>query len=426
MGVASLFVIGQVRRSYREELLARGELLTQHLGRALAEPIFRDDYLAILQSISHGLRQVDVLEITVLDSAHRYIVASAHLSGAEVAFDLAKRGSPYESRDPGVGYYLMKGPIELEGDRLGEVHLRISPLRVERSVRRLELVIASTMVGGILFSLVSSGVLSRNLVRPIRALLAGVRTLAEGNFGLRIPVRSRDELGELTQAFNEMAQSLKEKELIKDAFRRYVPPQVASKVFADLEGWARALRGERRQVTILFADIRGFTSLVERLEPEAVVKLLNECFTHLTEVIFKHEGMVDKFVGDSIIALFGVPMAHPDDPLRAVNAAFDIQERLELINRAHGGVYPEIRMGIGITSGSVVVGNLGSEDRLEYTAVGQAVNRASRLQELAGPGEILISEEVLAAVEREVIATPYHPLEGTTRVGVYRIQRGKA
>jgi class 3 adenylate cyclase len=132
--------------------------------------------------------------------------------------------------------------------------------------------------------------------------------------------------------------------------------------------------------------------------------------------------MVDKFMGDCLIAIFGVPIPHPDDQLRAVKSALEIQHQLKLLNQTHRDRYPEIQVGIGIASGSAVVGNLGSEERLEYTAIGPPVNRAARLEELAGPNEILISDEVYEATYQKIRVHPHSRLrEDGTELQIYKV-----
>jgi class 3 adenylate cyclase len=226
---------------------------------------------------------------------------------------------------------------------------------------------------------------------------------------VRVPPTSRDEVGELTRAFNEMGDSLQQKQRVQNAFGRYVNDYVLNQL---LEGPEEEVgrSGIEREVTILFADIRGFTHLSEGLKAPKVVALLNEVFQLVSDRILERGGTIDKFIGDSVMAYFGAPVSQPDHALRAVSAAVDIQQAIHARMQGTPGAVPElpVEVGIGIHTGTVVVGNIGSDRRTDFTAVGDAVNVAHRLEKLARPGEILVSE----AVQRRVRAAARLRFEG--------------
>jgi len=151
--------------------------------------------------------------------------------------------------------------------------------------------------------------------------------------------------------------------------------------------------GERRAITVLFADIRGFTAIAEGMSPDAIAEMLTEYFSEMVDVIFEHGGALDKFIGDALMALWGAPLARESNPRRALDAARAMQRAVDALNgRWHAAGRPEIGVGIGINHGEVFVGNIGSLRRLEYTVIGDAVNVAQRLSSEAGAGEILVSE----------------------------------
>src|SRR6185503_428670 len=208
--------------------------------------------------------------------------------------------------------------------------------------------------------------LSNLLSRPIFRLVRGTRAIADGDFNVALPVTSRDELGTLTESFNQMARSLREKEMIKHAFTRYVAREVVEEILKDPEHMV--LTGERREATVLFCDIRGFTPLSERLSPEEVVSLLNEFYTLMIETVFKHDGTLDKFLGDAVMAVFGAPIAHPDHAARAVMTALDMRRAIgELAARRRAAGLDPFEVGIGVSLGEVVAGTFGTEERMEYT-----------------------------------------------------------
>ncbi len=190
--------------------------------------------------------------------------------------------------------------------------------------------------------------------------------------------------------------TLLKREVEQAAMRLYLPPQVADQITAS-EGFVE-LGGVLQPVTVLFADIRGFTQLSEHLDAQEVVLMLNEFFTAMTEVIFEAGGTLDKYIGDSVMALFGAPVNHPDDVERGLRAAIHMQQevgRMNLNRRKRG--LGEVQIGVGLHTGPAVVGNIGSEQRMQYTAIGDTVNVASRVASTAAPGQILVSEVVCAA-----------------------------
>jgi adenylate cyclase len=220
------------------------------------------------------------------------------------------------------------------------------------------------------------------------------------------------------------ADQVRREALVRSNFERYFAPNVAAEIAQ--QDAAVPLGGDRRPVTILFSDIRGFTSMAESMGPDAIAQLLTEYFSEMVEIIFEHGGTLDKFVGDAIMALWGAPIAHADDPDRALRAAVEMQRGIARLNeRWLRAGRPEIGVGIGINHGDVFAGNIGSHRRLEYTVIGDAVNVAHRLCSQAGPGEILVSEAVCQVVKdpADYEYLPAASLRGRTRsVQVYRVK----
>lgn len=201
------------------------------------------------------------------------------------------------------------------------------------------------------------------------------------------------------------------KELLKESFGRYVSSQVVDEVLQSSQ--PVDLSGQRKTVTILLSDIRGFTSLSQHMKAEDLVAFLNSYFAAMIDIIFANGGTLDKFMGDAVLVLFGAPVSHEDDSLRAVRAALAMQGKLRELNEHWGTVgMPNIRIGIGISTGEVVVGNIGSVRRLEYTAIGQDVNYAQRIEELTKefPADILVSEATYEEVKGHVIAKKFGPV----------------
>ncbi|MCP4405323.1 MAG: PAS domain S-box protein [bacterium] len=211
---------------------------------------------------------------------------------------------------------------------------------------------------------------------------------------------------------------------LKDMFSRYVAKQVVEKI-SSLDEHVM-LRGEKRDITVLFSDIRGFTTMTEQLEPTEVVSILNSYFSCMIDVIYQHEGTLDKFLGDGVMCLFGAPIDQPDHPLRAARTALAMKQALNIFNRAQRQQGKRVlEVGIGINSGAAVVGNVGSEKRLEYTAIGDNVNLAARLQSIALGGQILISESTFQAIKSQARVKKLTPakIKGKARqVQIYELQ----
>ena len=190
---------------------------------------------------------------------------------------------------------------------------------------------------------------------------------------------------------------LLERELERQALKLYLPPQVADRIVAS--GGVSQLQGVLQSVAVLYADIRGFTALSEQMEARALVRMLNEFFSAMSAVIFECNGTLDKFIGDCIMALFGAPVESGRAPREALEAAIGMQRAMERLNaeRARRGEAP-FEIGIGLHCGPAVVGNIGSADRVQYTAIGDTVNVASRLVDRAAASQIIVSEDVRAAV----------------------------
>ena len=206
----------------------------------------------------------------------------------------------------------------------------------------------------------------------------------------------------------------KQNVLLHNVLNRYMAEDLTSYILHDPEKYLK-LGGESRIVTVLFADIRGFTRFSERYPPTEVVEVLNLIFAELTKVIFECGGTFDKYLGDAIMAFFGAPMSHEDDPLRAVSAAMTMQSVFgELINRnVHKGL-KDLGLGIGINTGEAIVGNVGSEKVMDYTVIGDVANVASRFQEIASKGQTIIGQTTYQYVREHVVAEEllYQYVEG--------------
>lgn len=239
---------------------------------------------------------------------------------------------------------------------------------------------------------------SKSITTPIRALVDAARRIEQGQFYLTIKPRARDELGRLTTSFVQMGQGLAQREKLKETFGKFVNRDIAEKAMSgDLK-----IGGERKRVTVFFSDIRGFTSISEKLEPEDVVVFLNAYMTRMVSCVNETHGVVDKYIGDAIMAVWGAPESSGNDAENAINAALMMRKSLIEFNKDRGGPRtPIIHIGCGINSGPVIAGQIGSNERMEYTVIGDTVNLASRVEALNKPfgSDILITADTLAMVD---------------------------
>ncbi|HEY1107283.1 MAG TPA: adenylate/guanylate cyclase domain-containing protein, partial [Opitutaceae bacterium] len=269
-----------------------------------------------------------------------------------------------------------------------------------RPARVLHWTILGITLGSLILAFVIAQVFAQRLAKPIVELVGHTRRIARGDYSIRNKSYRNDELGRLSEAFDQMASGLDERERIRVAFGKAVSPEIARQLLRD----GARLGGEERQVTILFTDLRGFTSLSEKLPPQELITLLNRYLDRMVSVIDRHGGTIDKFIGDSIMALFGAPGEQPDAADRALAAALDMQRALADLNRELAAENrPPLAIGIGINTARVVAGNMGSHSRLNYTVLGDGVNVASRLQSLTRTPEyrtdLITSAATLAALK---------------------------
>jgi len=268
-------------------------------------------------------------------------------------------------------------------------------------------------------ALLLGAVLSWSLIRPVRRVDLALRHIADGDFEQRVEVPNRDEFGSLTANLNKTTAHLgdvysdleslntglqetvdtKVQELNRAArLRRYVSPQLAESILAgDTEV---VLGSSRKYLTIFLSDIRGFTEMTENMEPEHLVDELNEYLTEMTEIVFRHGGTLDKYIGDAILVFFGDPIPQEDHAERALRMALEMQQHVEDRSAFWTATYgASFRIGIGVTTGWVTVGNIGSSARTDYTVLGNEVNLAARLADRAEAGEILVSERTMVKAE---------------------------
>ena len=272
---------------------------------------------------------------------------------------------------------------------------------INRIETPLEIWIFLLVFGGSAVALFLSVMLSRDIASAAEGLAEAMRRVEQGEVNAQVVVASTDEFAEVSRGFNRMTRGLVERERLRDAFGRYVAPELAEQVMKH----GVSMGGSLVDATVIFIDIRGFTSLSEQMKPELVVGLLNRYFAAVSPPIRAEGGFINKFGGDSLLAVFGAPVPTKDHVDRAVRAAIGVRTALERFNsrEALNGGAP-LRVGIGVHTGEMVAGSVGSPDRMEYTVIGDVVNVAARIQALTKDfgTDLLLSADVQAKMTEAI------------------------
>lgn len=262
--------------------------------------------------------------------------------------------------------------------------------------------VAGIVLAGIGAALLLGHALSGSLIGPVKRMDIQLRQIASGDFSQRVEVANRDEMGDLAGNLNRMSEELgrlyEELEVrnrfIREAFGRYFSDEIVEDILESPGGLKRG--GEKRNVTIMLTDLRGFTAIAEASEPEQVVRMLNGYLEVMFDVIERFNGTISDIVGDSLVVLFGAPKGLPDRAQCAVACAIAMQNAMAQVNRDnHTAGLPEIEMGVGLHDDAVIVGNIGSSKRLQYSVVGSGVNMASRIESCSVGGQVLVSQSVV-------------------------------
>ncbi len=432
--ILSYFVMERQKDKLYEQTIKLGMVGLNYFSSNAKIPMLNDDILE-LNTLINNAQTVDGHYYAFIIDNDQVIRAHTNHDKIDQHFEAFRNVEKISHRDK-ITYFQytredgervlnLSSPIVFKDTKLGEVHVGLSIdfiqqlLLHERAVMAFStlLIILVGMIGAVLFSLRFS--------KPISNLVRATSEISKGNYNHKVQIKRNDELGTLGGAFNRMGGELYRQSLVRETFGKYVGSDVLSLIEESPDkGW---LKGRKTEASILFADIRGFTGYSELREPEEVVEQLNEFFAIATEIVMKHNGYVDKFIGDSLLAVFGAPVCDEYHSENCLRAAMDIQQELlkraEQTNNALLG-----RVGIGIASGVVVAGNIGSQVKTEYTVIGDCVNVASYLNTLAGSGEIVIgngvSKKLLHLVD--VVQLPSQKVKGREEmVNVYKVVRVK-
>ncbi len=400
-GLATLagVVIDNQQRLIRDHIAEFGQLLGHQLAATATEPLFTDQHYQLAALVKRYVQSPRVLGAVIFDHEGRIAAASGfypQLSALPVTDELRdvltadlQTSPPLKNEQRAI---VIAQPITFRGAVAGKVALVLSRQALDnaqREIARICLLVATALSIAICIVAIYLG---RRLARPIHTLVDAARLIERGQF-TQIPGLRNDEFGLIINALNAMGQDLVRKAQVEDMLHRVLDRDVAHKLLAEIE--PVKVGGDRVEATVLFADIVGFTALSEAMSPEGVSEFLNDYFHYIDACARFYFGTIDKFIGDGAMVVFGALRPDPAHQYHAVSCAVLMQRLIARINERRAAQHlPVAQFRIGINSGQMLAGLIGSEKRMEYTVVGDAVNLASRLCSEAEPGEIVVEENI--------------------------------
>jgi class 3 adenylate cyclase/uncharacterized membrane protein affecting hemolysin expression len=393
IGTVAALLFNQYSNALETEAKKRGRYIAQSLAQTAREAVLLEDDVGLAKLVETVAKESEVIVARLLDADGQVLASTFEDDPASTERMTLNSDFEFDTRGRGlvVASRMSWGEVDMgEAQVVLDLYSIVGAV-IERSRRDLYVASGGLLVIGVLIAFSLSG----RITQPLRRLRIAVNALAKGDTTARVEVSTRDEVADLARAFNEMSSSLSEKRRVETAFRRYVSDHVLQQVLDQPD--AVAVAGERRDITVLFIDIRRFTQLASAIDPEPLVGFLNEAFELITDRLLEHGATIDKYLGDAILAYFGAPIEADDHPERGVAAAIAVQRSVEERNKEHdstGRPFYRLEVGVGIQTGPVVLGNIGSELKMDYTIIGDAVNVANRLQKLARSGEILVTGDV--------------------------------
>ena len=423
MGLLGSVIIHQQTRLFEDQINDQGTTLVRLMAQSAREPLLAEDQLA-LDAISNGFSKsssvvgtaITSLEGETISHGGDYHDGTRKTQGWVLAQLIANPPASMTWELPAAGMARRKvisfvQPVTFQKVTVGYAMVTFSQAGMEQSLKQSIHAIIGATILIILLGIAMAFALGKRIYEPIDQLVDASRAIGKGEFKFRFKERRNDEIGQLMSAFNDMAEGMLEKSQVMDALSRYVSPGVAKEILANLN--EVELSGKRIDGSVMFADIVGFTQIAEDIRPEETVSILNKYFSLITRACELNHGMVDKYLGDGIMLVFGAPQPDENHRFHAIRCALLVQHLVEHENlqREKLGLFP-VKFRIGINSGTMLAGNMGSRERMEYTVVGDTVNLASRLCSISNSGQIVISKDLYlhSNVEARVIAGEYQSI----------------
>lgn len=414
MSTLGFIILENQKTVLSQQINNMGSAIARQVASSASEMVLSDDNLGLQTLVNNLVENYQIKGAVVISDQNKILVKNGmtpsieyiqHQLGNNKTAHMFEWNSAKDSPDKLICF---DSPIKFKQLVAGHIIITFSKQNMVQSLRNSRLVIIFATILMSLIAILLAFVMSRHLSKPIHNLVDASKAIGAGDFKYRLNERRNDEIGELACAFNQMAHGLLQKSQVEDVFSRYVSSNVAQEVLQNLDDVE--LGGKHITASVLFADIVGFTSISEKMPPQEITNLLNEYFSHISRIAQLHNGHIDKFMGDCAMVVFGVPEYSKNHCLNAINCAIMIQETVASINeiRIKENKIP-IHFKIGVNSGMVIAGNLGSDERMEYTVIGDPVNIASRLASIAESDQIIILEEIYKQphISKNIIASKH-------------------
>jgi len=402
MGLLGLMIVSSQSQLLTAQIKEFGQTMVDHLAESSKELVLSDDILSLMALNSNIGKNENILGAVIYSHDGKVLASAGRLPIHDIQKlyalstqfqkdHYAVEWTDYDESSQALEVMSFITPIYYKDLIAGHALITYSKSALNQSLHDTISAITAATVFMILLGIVTAYYLGKRISRPIYDLMDASRAIHQGDYGFRIPGQRNDEIGYLIDAFNTMATGLLEKNQVESAFSRFVSPKVAKQIMSNLD--KVSLGGKRVQATALFADIVGFTSLSEKLPAEQIATMLNEYFSYISIATQLYHGTIDKYMGDCAMIVFGAPDEDEEHKFNAVSCAIMIQRLVERLNvlRTQEGK-ESIHFRIGINSGEMLAGNMGANDRMQYTVVGEAVNLAARLHSVAERGQIIVTD----------------------------------
>ncbi len=417
IGILMVCIIGLMATlivRYQQDVLSQqikqlGVSLTAQMAHSASEPLLAGDQLGMEVLTSNVVNNGSVLGTAILNRDGD-LVAHAGIVPKQIDFigPMPQLGRPWEYWDANqvnrLHVITYSSPIFVQDVIAGSVLVTLDHSTWAQAIRNANQAIIGTSIAVLLIGALLTVWLSRRLSQPIYDLMDFSNALDGGSYDLRLSERRQDEFGHLIAAFNRFAEGMKQKHQAESSLERYLSPKLAKAV---LTGQHAKLGGERVEASVVFADIVGFTGMAEGMSPEEVAKALNMYFTLIARTAEAYGGMIDKYIGDCAMIVFGVPVKDEDHAYNAACCSLALRELINQFNNTREAQgHTPMRFRFGLNAGIMHAGNMGAEVRMEYTVVGEAVNLASRLAGAGEEGQILVTEKFIQqpSVHNRIIA----------------------
>ncbi len=424
MILLGLVIVSNQTQLLRGQMTDFGQTVAGQLANSSKELILSDDVLSLMVSVKNLGAHKGILGAVVYSEKGKKLASAGVMPKIDIISLYAQsknnqsKGYSFEwqtavpNSQEQLNVISFITPIRFQDLIAGHALVTFSKASLSRSLNETVNAIIAATIFMIILGIFTAYALGQRLSRPIHNLLDASKAIDNGDYSYRIHERRNDEIGSLIDGFNSMAKGLLEKSQVENAFSRFVSTNVAKQIMDNLD--SIQLGGQHVHATALFADIVGFTSMSEKLPPREVATLLNEYFTYISMACELYNGTIDKYMGDCAMVVFGVPQADPDHQFNAISCAIMIQrliQRLNTLREQQGKQAVHFR--IGINSGEMLAGNMGSNDRMQYTVVGEAVNLAARLHTAAESGQIVITDTLVKStnIQWRIIAHRHKSIE---------------